>query len=290
MLNKPALIAVLCLVVVASAYAAYYVTREGQGITGIGPEQGLGVFVVENDIRLAMGIKKTEYQVGETINITFEVRNNGSENLELFHPRDYGVFVFDVYDENHMRLGLWPGEASCLFIRTNISFGETYSENLKWDQKVYGARGGYHAHLGTFLELGKYYIQGWIGGTTYSILRTPLLEITLEKLDKLSDNLREYMKSKAGNEIVKVWIELTPADLENVEEDRVVEVLKSHADETQRPILEFLVEENAEVINTFWLGNSILANVAVNTVYELTSFQMIERVYGDFELPPVVVA
>jgi len=108
------------------------------------------------------------------------------------------------------------------------------------------------------------------------------------QLDKLSDNLREYMKSKAGNEIVKVWIELTPADLENVEEDRVVDVLKSHADETQRPILEFLVEENAEVINTFWLGNSILANVAVNTVYELTSFQMIERVYGDFELPHVV--
>lgn len=108
------------------------------------------------------------------------------------------------------------------------------------------------------------------------------------QLGKLSDNLREYMKSKAGDEIVKVWIELTPADLENVEEDRVVDVLKAHADETQRPILEFLEGENAEVINTFWLGNSILANVAVNTVYELTSFQIVERVYGDFELPPMV--
>lgn len=109
------------------------------------------------------------------------------------------------------------------------------------------------------------------------------------QLGKLSDNLREYLKSKAGDEIVKVWVELTPADLENVEEDRVVDVLKAHADETQRPILEFLEGKNAEVINTFWLGNSILANVAVNTVYELTSFQMIERVYGDFELPPIVV-
>lgn len=105
------------------------------------------------------------------------------------------------------------------------------------------------------------------------------------QLGKLSDNFQQYLESKSGDEIVKVFISLTPANLEGVESDNVVNVLQAHANETQGPILEFLEGENAEVINTFWLGNGILADVTANTVYELTSFSTVERVCGWFELP-----
>jgi len=154
----------------------------------IEPEQGLGVFVVKNNIRLAMGIEKTEYQVGETINITFEVRNDSPHSLALQHPTIYGVFVFDVYDKNHVRLGTWPGSAGCIFHQTNIQPGDVYSENLEWDQKVHRFRGGKAVHWENSLGLGRYYIQGWIGGITIreSILRTPLFEITLENSSPLS--------------------------------------------------------------------------------------------------------
>jgi len=172
--NKPALIGILCLAIVASAYAIYCVTRGGQ-------EQVLSVFAVENNIRLTMSVEKTDYRMGETINIAFEVRNDSSEALGLYHPGHLGVFVFDVHDENNVQLGSWPGEATDVFSETNIRPGETYSENLEWDQTVYVVRWGPGAHLGGApLGPGRYYLQGWIGGSTYSILRTPSLEITLE--------------------------------------------------------------------------------------------------------------
>jgi len=136
------------------------------------------------NIELTMSSEKTEYQIGEIINIAFEVKNDGSENLALMHPAAYGVFVFDVYDENNVWLGLWPGGAGCVFTETSIGFGETHSENLEWDQKVYETRGGITSSSVTSLKPGKYYIQGWIAGYIQGwIRRTPSLEIILENTE-----------------------------------------------------------------------------------------------------------
>jgi hypothetical protein len=181
MLNKPALITVLCLTVVASAYVVYRVTQGER-------EQGLSVFVVENNIRLTMSIEENEYQIGETINVFFKLKNDSSEGLALQHPTIYGVFVFDVYDEDNVRLGTWPGSAGCIFRQTIIQPGEVYSEDLEWDQKVHRFRGGLAEHWENSLGPGRYYIQGWIGGITIreSILRTPLLGITLENSSSIS--------------------------------------------------------------------------------------------------------
>jgi hypothetical protein len=103
--------------------------------------------------------------------------------------------------------------------------------------------------------------------------------------NKLSYELRQQLKLRTDNGIIRIVVRLEEANVENLKENEVLEALKAHADRTQKPILEFLRNENAVILNAFWLTNAIVAYVRENTIYELISFPAVRRIHEDFQIP-----
>ncbi|MCL0087392.1 S8 family serine peptidase, partial [Dehalococcoidia bacterium] len=90
----------------------------------------------------------------------------------------------------------------------------------------------------------------------------------------------------ATGEEREVFIEIEGVDgaaLGGLSTNAVVSTLRAHASETQQPIIEFLEEHGAEVHNTFWLNNLILATVNGDVILELfNEFPQVERVFPNF--------
>ncbi|MFO8110137.1 MAG: S8 family serine peptidase [Thermoplasmata archaeon] len=86
---------------------------------------------------------------------------------------------------------------------------------------------------------------------------------------------------------VEVFINLPSAPSDAISSARrnygrstAVEISKNHAETTQEPILEIVEQRGGEIINQFWLTNSIFAEVPV---YELESIAQIPQIQGIHE-------
>jgi subtilisin family serine protease len=105
------------------------------------------------------------------------------------------------------------------------------------------------------------------------------------QLNKLHSSIKEQIKEIDHDEPITVVIKLMDVDLRNVESGMVIDVLKAHASSSQEFVLKFLSEEKgAVVLNTFWLTDIILANVTVDTLYRLTSLEVVAEIFENFEV------
>jgi len=100
--------------------------------------------------------------------------------------------------------------------------------------------------------------------------------------EKLRDSLREQLRQKAADEIVRVVLRLEPLEVDGVREDFVIPALKAHAEKTQKRALGLLQKRGARVVQKLWLVNAVVAEVKVNAVYELTSLPEVREIHEDF--------
>lgn len=69
------------------------------------------------------------------------------------------------------------------------------------------------------------------------------------------------------DELVTVWINLTSfANEDNLTGQEFAEALKEHTQETQADVIAFIEETGGSVINTFWVANSVVAEVRVGVL------------------------
>lgn len=102
---------------------------------------------------------------------------------------------------------------------------------------------------------------------------------------KLSDSLQQQIEEIDVNRVVTVIIKLRSTDLHDVESSIATDVLRVHASGTQGRVLEFLNgERDVTVLNTFWLVNTILANVTIDTLHKLTYLEDVEEIFENFEV------
>jgi len=108
----------------------------------------------------------------------------------------------------------------------------------------------------------------------------------LPPLEKLSGSLQQQIEEAGDVErAITVVIKLRDADLRGVESGTTADMLRTHATRVQEGVLEFLMgEEDAVILNTFWLINAILANVTIDTLYELAYLEEVEEVFENFEV------
>lgn len=121
------------------------------------------------------------------------------------------------------------------------------------------------------------------GATLFFLVETGA---KLPSLEKLSSPLQQQLdEADDVGRAITVIIKLRDADFRADESGTTVDVLRSGADRVQGRVLEFLRgEKDAVILNTFWLINAILANVTVDTLYELTYLEDVEEVFENFEV------
>ncbi|MBE0430579.1 MAG: hypothetical protein IBX67_02000 [Dehalococcoidia bacterium] len=79
------------------------------------------------------------------------------------------------------------------------------------------------------------------------------------------------------DELVTVWISLTPFSNEDgLTGQEFVEALKEHAQETQAGVIAFIEETGGSVVNTFWLANSVLAEVRAGVLDGLDDVEHVQ--------------
>jgi len=102
-----------------------------------------------------------------------------------------------------------------------------------------------------------------------------------ENLEKIDGRVLQ----SDGTGIVTVVIQLSKKS-QPVDVDYNFGVYDKRVDifQSQSFMTSFLVEKGATVINTFWLGNYILANVSKEVLYEVSKMDFVERVFPNFEV------
>jgi subtilisin family serine protease len=125
---------------------------------------------------------------------------------------------------------------------------------------------------------------------TLIVINAPFSMTTLigqwgDQPSKLSSVLQHRMIGAQGDDVISVIIKLQGVDLREVKSELVIDRLKTQAAWSQRYLLEYLGdEENARVLNTFWLTNSILANVTVKTLNKIASLDVVKKVFENFKI------
>lgn len=110
-------------------------------------------------------------------------------------------------------------------------------------------------------------------------------ESGLSHLSKLSPLLRQSLYDGELNDTAVVVIKLERADSVDYEHGLVVDRLKSHAAGSQHSVLTFLrSEKGAQVLNSFWITNAVLANVTIATLQRLASLSSVNKVFENFEI------
>ena len=66
--------------------------------------------------------------------------------------------------------------------------------------------------------------------------------------------------------------------------DTFVVIIDMKASKSQKLIADFLSKNKGEILNSFWLNNSILARVDSKTLFELRSFGEVDAIYPNFEV------
>jgi len=122
-----------------------------------------------------------------------------------------------------------------------------------------------------------------VGAALYFLVET---EAKLIPLEKFGGTLQQQIEEVGDvDRAITVVIKLRDSDFCGVESGTTADVLRTHAARVQERVLEFLrKEEDAVTLNTFWLINAILANVTIDTLYELAYLEEVEEIFENFEV------
>lgn len=147
-------------------------------------EQIATATVTENAIELTISIEKTEYRLGENVNVTFLLKNRRGDEITLIFP-DSQIFDLVIYDENLMKVCAWSDDKAFLEVITKIALnpGGSHSQLLNWEQRKYDRDTGEYLPI----KPGRYHLEGLLMGGWFDSLegptrlgmRTPMLEIAI---------------------------------------------------------------------------------------------------------------
>jgi len=128
--------------------------------------------VVENEVKLAINLDKTEFNPGEIIDVNLVVQNLQEENVTFTFSSGY-QFDFVVYDEDSQVVCSWSDDKAFIQSITHFSLGPGESRNWvgSWNQTVYNGLTGEYSPVGS----GTYHLRGILVG----YLETPSLRITI---------------------------------------------------------------------------------------------------------------
>jgi hypothetical protein len=119
---------------------------------------------VNDDLELTMTLEKTEYSLGEPINITLTITNISNQTKNFGMGPDANDFDFHVYNDTDSNIysysNRWEGVAIPQYvILETLNAGESLSENLAWPQTCHNTG----LSEGVPVSPGTYYIVGRIG-------------------------------------------------------------------------------------------------------------------------------
>ncbi|MDY6917316.1 MAG: S8 family serine peptidase [Chloroflexota bacterium] len=100
----------------------------------------------------------------------------------------------------------------------------------------------------------------------------------------LASAVRGIVAEASGADSVTVVIEVSGSDLSVAYKENVVPILKQHASRTQAPVLDFLTENEGNVLNSFWLNNSILVEVPLDILDDIARLPGVEDIFENFEV------
>ncbi len=102
--------------------------------------------------------------------------------------------------------------------------------------------------------------------------------------DRLLNDVRRLQEEADEDGNVVVVVKLEGTSLLGIRQERGVEQLKQHATQTQKNLLHFLDRKGADVLNTFWLTNAVLARVPIGLLDDLARQPGVERLFENFML------
>lgn len=131
-------------------------------------------------------------------------------------------------------------------------------------------------------------VQRLNSGNTRNNTSTNISQQRNEIVDK---QLRETIDSKSEGDLVDVIIRLRLKDFDisrdinkTFESDNSVESLRDNSREVQTEIKRYLKSNDVEILNTFWVANSILARLDVDLIDDLTKIPEIWKIHENFEV------
>lgn len=133
-----------------------------------------------DSIRLNLSLDKTSYWLGESVNITLRVTNEGNETALLARSSP-PLIEFVIYDESS-RIFSGPQVITPITVEKSLNPKESFSMNLVWNQ---------HAHSNyTQVEPGIYFIMGrtapfttiTVGGQEIEEIETPRIPIEIKSI------------------------------------------------------------------------------------------------------------
>jgi hypothetical protein len=139
---------------------------------------------VNDGLKLTMTLEKTEYTIGEPVNITLTITNISNQTTTIGLSA-YNDFDFRVYNGTNSTLYQWSNRwigvavPQVIWLET-LNAGESLSENLAWSQTCYNTG----LSEGVPVSPGEYHIVGQIGsilsGKNSTIETTPI-QVTIVK-------------------------------------------------------------------------------------------------------------
>jgi len=164
----------LVFAVIAGSFTAWYLFTRPPPLRVV---TGRMAQAFNDRVALIMSVDKAEFGLGETVNVTFTIRNLWEGDISLVWD-SHLILDFVVYGESFKKICAWSwGRYFYDIPRTiNLHEGEPYEEILSWDQKILdGVTGNF-----TQVDPGVYYLEGiLVKGFSHEELRTPLLRITI---------------------------------------------------------------------------------------------------------------
>jgi hypothetical protein len=137
---------------------------------------------VSGALQLTMALEKTEYTLGEPVNITLTLTNISNETTTIDFSA-YNNFDFRVYNGTNSTLYQWSNHwlgvavPQVIWLET-LNAGESLSENFVWSQTCYNTG----LSEGVPISSGEYNIVGQIGSvisTKNSMIETTPIQITI---------------------------------------------------------------------------------------------------------------
>ncbi len=128
------------------------------------------------------------------------------------------------------------------------------------------------------------------GGNREEELDEVLIHRDLEEV--LEKSLLEKVGNRTEEEKVEVMIRLEPMHTDDRFGDSIrdkpleesLKGLQRHSREKQTDVIEFLENEDGEVINSFWIANAVLSEVKVSTLDRLVELPEISKIHENREI------
>jgi len=133
-----------------------------------------------DSIRLNLSLDKTSYWLGESVNITLRITNEGNETALLTRSSP-PLIGFVIYDESS-QIFSGPQVTTPVCVEKSLNPEESFSMNLVWNQRA-------HSNY-TQVEPGIYFIMGrtapfttiTVGGQEIEEIETPKIPIEIKSI------------------------------------------------------------------------------------------------------------